>query len=68
MVLTSREVVHDAINQKDAKEVGRIADILRRSGMNHGETWRFFSNITGIEMAEFDELLYEADNLEAQTS
>ena len=64
----TREIVHEAINQKDAKEVGRIADMLRAKGMNHGESWRFFSNITGIQMAEYDALLYEADELEARES
>ena len=62
----TKDRVHRAINEKNAAEVGRISDILRRKGMNYGQTWRFFSNITGIKMAEYDDLLYEADNLTEQ--
>lgn len=63
MAITTKEAVHAAIEQKDAARVGRIADMLRAKGLNYGETWRFFSNITGISMADYDELLYEADHL-----
>ena len=66
MTLTTfRGAFAQAIRDQDARTVGRMVDALRfRRRANYAECFALAHNLTGIAEAEWDELLYEADQLE----
>ncbi len=54
----------NAVENKDAAAIGRIADGLRSRGLTYDETFEYFRKETGISIAEFDEFLQETEHLE----
>jgi len=64
---TFREAFAQAVRDRDARRVGRMVDALRfQRGVNYGQCFALARELTGISETEWDELLYEADHLEAQ--
>lgn len=55
--MTLEQQIRDAVANDDAAAVGRIADDMRGRGFTYSRTWRLFNNVTGINAADFDELL-----------
>ena len=66
MTVTSfRGAFARAIRERDARAVGRMVDVLRfRHRANYAECFALAHELTGIAEAEWDELLYAADQLE----
>ena len=62
-----RAALRIAIERGQAATVGRIADVLRfRGGFNYAETFELARELVPkLEAAEWDGLLYEADELES---
>jgi len=51
-----------AIHEKDAAACAAIVDFLRfRLGWNYDRTYALALEVSGVELAEWDALLYEAD-------
>lgn len=55
------EVLTEAIRTGDASTVGRVVDFLRWKGLDYAAQYRLAHKLTGIDPAEWDGLLYEAD-------
>ena len=62
MKKTIGEALKEAIEKRDAESIGRIADTLRARGLNYPQTYAMAKKLTGIELAEWDALLEEAEN------
>lgn len=55
------ETIRIAVESKDASLCGKLAETMRFDyGMDYGKIWRTVSNVTGISMADWDELMQEA--------
>ena len=65
---TSRDRLRDAIERRDARQVGRIVELLRFGcGKNYEQCHAIAHDLTGISLADWDELLYEADQVDLES-
>lgn len=56
------DTIRTAVESENASLCGKIAETLRfEYGMNYGKIWRTVSNVTGISMADWDQLLQESE-------
>lgn len=55
------DALTEAIKTGDAETVGKVADLLRWKGLDYRQMFDLAHKLTGIELAEWDGLLYEAD-------
>jgi len=62
-----RERIRTAVKGEDAAACGKFTADLRARGFNYSGIYRLVSNITGIGAAEWDALLYEADELASRS-
>jgi hypothetical protein len=53
-----------AVEEKDSATCGKISDYLRRNGVNYNAIFKAVHDLTGIELAEWDWLLYESESAE----
>ena len=61
------EAIRKAVETQDGPMAGRIADVLRfRFGFDYEQVLERFHAETGLDRAEFDGLMYEADREEGQ--
>lgn len=59
-------IIRDTVKGGNARACVRIAETLRfEYDMDYGKTWRMVNNLTGISMADWDELLREGEVNEA---
>jgi len=57
-----------AINDRNAERVGKIVDVLRfKHKMNYKQTYDLAHQLTSIDEAMWENLLYEADWLESDS-
>ncbi len=63
---TLKEQISDAVTRNDARKAGRIADALRGDGWRYSNIAKLFNDASGIYTADFDALMYEADELSAR--
>lgn len=49
----------------DAKRVGRMVDWARARGWKHCDLAAIAMGVSGVDEAQFDAILYEADSLES---
>ena len=61
--MTLAEQIRAAVTQDDARKAGRIADNLRGRGLRYTQILEIFTRHSGIDAADFDALMYEADKL-----
>lgn len=53
-----------AILDRDVEQIGRIADRMRFQGkLNYDQSFEVANQLTGVSEGEWDELLFEADNV-----
>ena len=62
---TLKEQIADAVTRDDARKAGRIAEALRGDGWRYSNIAKLFNDASGIDAADFDLLMYEADTLAA---
>lgn len=55
-----------AIRTNDARRVGKMADWARARGWRYDDLAAIAKGVSGIDVAEWDALLYEADSLEGE--
>ena len=68
MTTTLHASLRHAILNGDAWRCGRIAETLRfRFGWDYDRTFKFAHAICGVDLPEWDALLYEAGELEEPT-
>ena len=60
---TLAEQIRAAVTQDDARKAGRIADTLRGHGFRYSQIAQMFNKAAEIDAADFDALMYEADEL-----
>ena len=61
-----KDAIIQAIEKNNAGSVGRITDYIRFNlGFNYNQTYNLFNKLTGINKADFDQLLYECDYYES---
>ncbi len=65
--MTLTEAIREAVTQDDAGKAGRIAERLRGDGFKYAHIAQFFNRAAGIGTAEFDALMYEADELSSRS-
>lgn len=59
---TVGQAIQRAVTEQDARLAGRVCSYLRLSfGMNYDQVYAFVNQIERIDAAEWDGLLYEAD-------
>jgi hypothetical protein len=64
-VRVTATVIRDVVKGGNARGCARIAETLRfEYGMDYGKIWRMVSNVTGINQADWDELLREGETNE----
>lgn len=62
---TFRGALARAIRDRDVRRVGRMVDTLRfRHRANYGQCFALAHELTGIAEEDWDELLYEVDQLD----
>lgn len=57
----------NAIMRRDARAVGKLVEAGRFRGMNYRALFDLAHSATGIELADWDALLQEADASEAES-
>ena len=63
---TLAQALEHAIRDHDAARVGRLVDFLRfRCRANYDDCLEIAQGLTGIDEADWDELLFEADMLDS---
>lgn len=55
--------IKKSVEEKNYKDIGNIVNFLWLKGLNHEQTFKVFNDLTGISLPEFDELLYQIDEL-----
>jgi len=56
------DFIRDAVKTQDPKKCGRIAEFYRfRCGLNYDETFERVHKLTGIELSEWETLLYDSE-------
>jgi hypothetical protein len=61
-VRVTATVIREIVKGKDAKGCVLLSDTLRHGyKMTYGQIWRMVSNVTGINQADWDELLQEGE-------
>jgi hypothetical protein len=66
--MTLKEAIEKAVQEKNAILAGHIADFCWvRLRWNYAKTYEEVKKITGIELPDWDALLYEADWLVGRT-
>lgn len=64
---TLKEAIRETIADQDAMRAGKIADRLRRMGMNYNQSFDVIKKCApNTELADWDALLYEADETESK--
>ncbi len=62
---TMKERLRHAITTSDARELGLLSDLLRVRGLDYADQFDMAKRaVPGLEEAEWDGLLYEADELD----
>lgn len=61
----STEEIRKAVDEHRAELAGAICDKLRRAGGTYAEIQRMFMNYTNCSAEDFEQLMYEADGIEA---
>lgn len=65
--MTLKESIKEAVENKDAEAIGKIVARLRIvEHFNYDSCYKIFKDVTGISIGEYDEFLYESDNLESR--
>ncbi len=65
--MTLKESIKEAVENKDAETIGKIVNRMRVvERLNYDGCYKIFKDVTGISIAEYDEFLYESDNLESR--
>jgi hypothetical protein len=59
--MTLAEAIQEAVATNNAEACGRIAELLRFRGMDYAGTYELVHKLTGIELPEWDSLLYETE-------
>ena len=64
--MTLKESIKEAVENKNAEAIGKIVARLRTvEHLNYDGCYKIFKDVTGISIAEYDEFLYESDELES---
>ncbi len=64
--MTGAEAIRKAVTENDAKLAGRISDDMRSRGIRYSGVFASFNRVTGIDAADFDALMYEADTISSR--
>jgi hypothetical protein len=52
-----------AVQERNLRMIVKVVDLLRfKSGLTYAQTFAFVNQVTGIDEAAWEGLLYEADN------
>ena len=66
MKTTMRNAIIKAVEERNAAVLARTVDVCRfKFRMNYGQVYRFVNNIAAISLDDFEQLMYEADTVEA---
>ena len=57
------DAIKTSVQEKNLEKINNIALFFRLRGFTHEQTFDIFHELTGIDLPEFDELLYQADKL-----
>jgi len=62
MKTSLNDAIKKAVETNNGEVAGRCADVLRfKFGFNFKETYEYFNKLTGITLAGYDQLMYDAD-------
>lgn len=56
-----RATIIRAVRTGNAELLGRAVERLRNMGIGYDDCYRYVASVAPIDIAEFDDLLYEAD-------
>lgn len=64
--MTFGDAIKKAVETNDARLAGDIVMRAREMGANYNDVYAAVKRVTGIELAAWDDLLLEADALDAE--
>ena len=60
-----RATIIRAVRTGNAELLGRAVERLRNMGIGYQDCYRYVASVAPIDIAEYDSLLYEADEIDA---